>query len=211
MRREIVLLVVLVLSLLTSVSAGINPVKATEGPPYVTFEVTSGPPLAGSPPYHVTVSPGQSAEFAATPLFGTPPYSYQWSTEVWSSNPMDMMFNSSLDVPGATSQRFEYSEAAPGSYEVCVEINDSVGNSLDASGPIVIVQASNSTLLTSSSPLPTASPSPLSANSTAQAPQTIASTIAKTEPFPTLIVGAVAAASVAILAMAGLFLFFKKR
>ena len=151
----------LVLCLLTSLPLGIHPAKATNVALYVDFEVTNGPPLTGSPPYNVTVSVGQNVEFAANPLFGVPPFSYQWSTEVWSSNPVDMMFTPSVDVPGATSQKLEYNQATPGSYEICVQINDSAGNTLDASGPIVTVKTSNNDLITSSpSPTPNLSPSP---------------------------------------------------
>ncbi len=155
------ILSVIVLGLLTSLFVGIHSVEAANGPPYVHFEVTAGPPLTGSPPYTVTASLGQNIEFAAIPFFGSPPYTYQWSKIAWKSNPMEMMFTSPVDVPGATSQKLEYSETAPGSYEICVEINDSTGNTIAASGPIVIVQPPNNTLpIPTPSPTPTLSPTP---------------------------------------------------
>lgn len=208
MRTKIILPMLLALSLLTSMPLGITLVKATNAPLYVAFEVTSGPPLTGSPPCNVTLSVGQSVEFAAIPLFGTPPYIYQWSTEPWSNNSLDMMFTPSVDVPGATSQKLEYSETEPGSYEVCVEINDSKGNTLDASGPIVVVQTSNNTPSTSPSPTPIPSPSSLPFNLNARAPQTAVFTKPKVESLPKITVAAVAPALAVLIAV--LFVYFKK-
>lgn len=149
----------------------------------VGFEVSDGPPLTGQPPGTVIVQVNQRVEFTAIISGGTPPYTYQWSILPWNDDIMQMMFNCTyIEIPGATSSKFEYKEFIPGKYEICLNVNDSAGHTTFASGPIVDVQAL---------------PSQASNSSTS-------------EPFPTLLVVAVAVAVVAVVA-AGLLVYFKKR
>ena len=195
MRKKAILLTVLLLGLLTSVFVNIHPVKALTGlPPYfvnihpedqfmeVNFEVTSGPPLTGSPPGTVTVQVNQRVEFTAVISGGTPPYTYQWSILLWNDDISQLMFNCTyIDIPGATSSKFEYREYISGKYEICVDVNDSAGQTLSASGPIVDVQVLPSQV-------------PISSTS---------------EPFPTTLI--IATSVVMAVVGIGLLVYFKKR
>lgn len=71
MRKRIVL-IVLFLGLLALLFVGGRTVKAG-----ISVRIDQG--------FIQTTFVNQSVEFTATPLDGTPPYSYQWCTQLWTS------------------------------------------------------------------------------------------------------------------------------
>ncbi len=73
-----------------------------------------------------TVRVNQPVDFNVSPFDGTPPYSFQWCTQAWSSI-WGTPIGSVVEVSGATSSTFDFVSSAPGVYSVSVKIWDSAG------------------------------------------------------------------------------------
>jgi multisubunit Na+/H+ antiporter MnhC subunit len=124
----------------------------------------------------------QPVEFNVTVTdWGTPPYSYQWYTELPNGNV--------VAVPGATSSTFEFIEPSHGIYFISVNITDSVGNYEYAWFPPAGVYV---TVLASPTSEPTPTPTP------------------KVEPFPTTLVVA-SIVLVAVIGIGLLVYFKKRK
>lgn len=104
----------------TSQVIGVNPITLSlDNPHTATAHYTSaGPP----PPLSVSISPlslsiyvGNSVPFTSTVNGGTPPYTYQWYLN---DNP----------VSGASSNGWAFSPESSGTYYVCIEVTDAMGN-----------------------------------------------------------------------------------
>ena len=100
----------------------------------------------------------QPVNITAKPTSGTPPYTYQWYTQLWNStggSPIGAI----VAFPGATSSTFKFVESTPGTYDISLNVSDSAGNgdydSFPISGVWVIVQPLSAS---SPSPTPTATP-----------------------------------------------------
>ena len=130
---------------LTTFFAGLQTVKATE----IGIGIEQG--------FLQQTSVNQPVNISATPLSGTPPYTYQWYTQLWTTmggSPIGGI----VAFPNATSSTFRFIESTAGTYDISLQINDSAGNgdydSFPISGVWVIVQ-----------PLPSSSPISTQANS----------------------------------------------
>jgi hypothetical protein len=149
MRKIIVLLADIVLGLSSSLSVGVHTVNAQ----YISTDVQV---TAGS----TTTLVNQPVEFTAKCSGGTPPYTYQWYTQLWPTWKPGMSYHlsplgSETAVPGATSSKFTFGESTPGTYSITLLVTNSEGQSTYACflpGLWVFVQ-----LL----PAPSPSPSPL--------------------------------------------------
>jgi hypothetical protein len=153
MRKTTILLAILLSGLSVSAFAQVCPVKAQDS----SFNV-------GFSTYNITTYPNQPVEINSYATGGTPPYTYQWRTEFIPQYILDspyFPFPAMLDsriirvnVPGATSPTFNFVESTPGTYNVCLDINDSAGNTIAAStGPFIVV-------LQQTAPSPNATPTP---------------------------------------------------
>ena len=95
----------------------------------------------------------QPVNITAIPTSGTPPYTYQWYTQLWNSTEGSPI-GSIVAFSGATSSTFKFVESTSGTYDISLNISDSAGNgdydSFPISGVWVIVQP-----LSASSPTPT--------------------------------------------------------
>ncbi len=69
----------------------------------------------------------EPVEFTVTPLDGTPPYTYQWCTQLWASA-WSSPLGDIVEVTGATSPTFAFVSSTPGVYSISVKIWDSEGN-----------------------------------------------------------------------------------
>ena len=116
----------------------------------------------------LTTVVNQPVEFTATASRGTPPYSYQWYTQLWTTWKPGMPIplpplGPEVAVPGATSSKFEFVASSPGTYGISINVTDSADNSVYDVFPIggiwVFVLASPTSTPTPATP-PTASPSP---------------------------------------------------
>jgi hypothetical protein len=122
MKKRAILLIALVLGLLISLSIDVHTVNAQS----ISTDVEFGSPFTG--PTFVN----QPVEFIATSSGGTPPYTYQWYTQLWPtwkpgmSLPLSPL-GSAIAVPGATSSKFEFVESTPGSYSITLKVTDSTG------------------------------------------------------------------------------------
>ena len=124
MRKAIILLSVFVLGLLTSLFLGIQTVKAQ----YISTDVEYGSPFTGS------TYVNQPVEFIATSSGGTPPYTYQWYTQLWPTWKPGMSYSlaplgDEIAVPGVTSSKFKFAESTPGTYSITLRVTDSEGQS----------------------------------------------------------------------------------
>jgi hypothetical protein len=149
MKKGIVLLLsALVLALVTSMFVELQTVNAA-ATTNNSIEITHG---------SNTTYANQRVELTAPISGGTPPYTYQWYTMFM---PQDVVNRGSpifpdgrlvnVKVPGANSSKFEFVESTPGTYWITLEILDSAGNDVGASGgSLITVKA-----------LPSPSPQPL--------------------------------------------------
>ena len=100
----------------------------------------------------------QPVNITAKPTSGTPPYTYQWYTQLWNST-VGSPIGGIVAFPGATSSTFKFVESTPGTYDISLNVSDSEGNgdydSFPISGVWVIVQPLSAS---SPSPTPTATP-----------------------------------------------------
>ncbi len=74
-----------------------------------------------------TTSVNQTVEFTATPIGGTPPYTFQWCIQLWTfvwGSPSGNL----IEVPGATSPIFKFAASNPGTYEITLKMGDSAGS-----------------------------------------------------------------------------------
>ena len=113
----------------------------------------------GPSPFQTTYV-NQSVNITVTPESGTPPYTYQWYTQLWTKiwgSPV----GTNTPFPNATSSTFHFIEPIAGTYGISLQINDSAGNgdydSFPVTGVWVVVQPS---LLSSNTPSPTPKVSP---------------------------------------------------
>jgi hypothetical protein len=142
MKKEIVLLSVLVLSLLTSMFVELQTVTATTTPD-VFIDLTYG---------SYTTYVNQRVELTATITSWTPPYTYQWYTIFMPQDVLDRGFPFlpdgrmvSVEVPGANSSKFDFIQSTPGTYNINLRITDSAGNDVIASSrSFIVVQALSS-------------------------------------------------------------------
>jgi hypothetical protein len=150
----------------------------------------------------LTTVVNQPIEFTATASMGTPPYSYQWYTQLWTTWKLGMPFplpplGPEVAVPGATSSKFEFVASSPGTYGISINVTDSAGNSVydvfQPGGIWVFVLASPTSTPTPATPIATPTPSEQS----------------NSEPFPTTLVIA-SILSVTVIGV-GLLIYFKKR
>ncbi len=192
MRKRIVLCVSLLFGLAFLLFTGVT-VKAQID---VDVKVTAG---------STTTLVNQPVEFTATASRGTPPYSYQWYTQLWTTWEPGMPntlppLGPIVAVPGATSSSFEFIESSPGTYDISINVTDSAGNSVydvfQPGGIWVWVSVLASPTPTPATPL-TASPSP--------APNPEAG------PSTDLYIVSAAAVIIAVVAAAALVLRKRKR
>jgi hypothetical protein len=163
--KMIVILAALALAMLTS-SFAVGTVKAKNISTNV--QITYGS--------HTTYV-NQRVEFTATCTGGTPPYSYQWCTQLWPTWKPGMGYDLSplgdvIAVPGANSNVFEFMPDTNGTYSITLQITDSEGkytNSVFLPGLWVFV-------------LPPLTPTPTEKNPNALVDSTI-NPIASTQPF----------------------------
>lgn len=118
--RKAILLVSLVLGLLTSLLVGVDAVKAQ----YISTDVEYGSPFTGS------IYVNQPVKFIATSSGGTPPYTYQWYTQLWPTWKPGMSYSlaplgDEIAVPGATSSKFKFAESTSGTYSITLRVTDS--------------------------------------------------------------------------------------
>jgi hypothetical protein len=135
MRKKVVLLALIVLTLIASIFTASQTVKAEST---TSIELTYG---------SYTTHVNERVELTATISgWGTPPYKYQWYTIFIPQDMLDRGFILpglvKVAVPGATSSTFEFIESTPGTYNINLQIIDSLGNDrLIASRNFIIVQA----------------------------------------------------------------------
>ena len=156
----------------------------------------------------LTTVVNQPIEFTVTASRGTPPYSYQWCTQLWTTWKPGMAntlppIGPIVEVPGATSSSFEFIESSPGTYDISIRIWDSAGNYVYdvfmPGGIWVFVFASLPPTPTPATP-PTATPTATASPS--PAPKTGSST--------DMYIIAATAAVVAIIAVAAAFTLRKR-
>jgi hypothetical protein len=150
MMNKIIGLVGLILMISTSFFAGVQTVRAAE----IGISIEQG--------YLQETFVNQTVNISALPLSGTPPYTYQWYTQLWTTmggSPIGGI----VAFPNATSSTFTFIESIAGTYDISLQINDSAGNgdydSFPISGVWVIVQplSSSSQISTQSNFNPTIS------------------------------------------------------
>jgi hypothetical protein len=100
----------LILALSFSVVAGVQTVKAA--PVNSSFSIAIEP---GS----TTTTVNQTVQFTATVSGGTPPYSYQWYSQLWPDGDI-------VAVAGANSSSFAFTQTSPGMYGISVRVRDSL-------------------------------------------------------------------------------------
>jgi hypothetical protein len=153
MKKVIVLLSVSILILLTSMFFELQTVEAATTQ-HVSIEVTSG---------SYTTYVNQGVELTARINdWGTPPYKYQWYTIFLPQDVLDRGFPIlpdgrlvKINVSGANSSIFEFSQSTPGTYNINLEVIDSNGNDAQVSSNFIVVQE-----LPSPSPSPNPTPTP---------------------------------------------------
>ncbi|MGA2680899.1 MAG: PKD domain-containing protein [Candidatus Bathyarchaeia archaeon] len=114
---SLLLVLVLTFSILTMIVA--QTVEAQIG-----VDVEPGP---------TTTFVNQPVEFTATASMGTPPYSYQWYTQLWSKDPNTPTASPEGNltaVSGANSSRFNFTASSTGIYDISIRVSDSANNSV---------------------------------------------------------------------------------
>ena len=188
-------LVILVFVVMLVLSGQLSVVQAQIG---ADVRVTAG---------STTTLVNQPVEFTVTASRGTPPYSYQWCTQLWTTWEPGMAntlppLGPIVAVPCATSSSFEFIESSPGTYDISIRIWDSAGNyvyDVFQGGIWVFVFASLPPTPTPATP-PTATPTATASPS--PAPKTGSST--------DMYIIAATAAVVAIIAVAAAFTLRKR-
>jgi hypothetical protein len=117
----------------------------------------------------LTTVVNQPIEFTATATMGTPPYSYQWYTQLWSKDPKAPAANPDgpiVTVSGATFSTFNFTESSPGLYGISIRVSDSANKSVyDVFQPggiwvTVLSSPTPSPNPSTATPTPTPTPSP---------------------------------------------------
>ena len=141
------------MALLASTFVETQTVKAAAAAPEVFIEVTDG---------SYTPYVNQQVELNAVVNGGVQPYRYQWYTIFVPQDLLDKGPQALLDgrvvkveVPGANSAKFNFTESIPGTYEINLRIIDASGCDIEVGSSIFTVQA-----------LPSPSPSPTLFNGT---------------------------------------------
>lgn len=153
MKATIVLLLLLLPLSLTSIL--VVPNRAEEAP-NASIEITYGS-------YSTYIN--QRVELTARVTGGTPPYTYQWYSIFIPQDILDRGFPIlpdgrliNIEVPGANSSRFDFVESKPGTYNINLQVKDSLGHDTLVSSPEFITVQSISPQPTS--PDSTSSPTP---------------------------------------------------
>jgi hypothetical protein len=137
---------IFMLLLIFSAVLGISSVKASS----ITVDVRPG---------YQTALVNETVQFVATTSGGSPPYTYQWYTQLWTTWEPGMSYplpplGSEVAAKGATSSTFNFSASKAGTYGISIRVKDSLGNSVynvfNPGGIWVFVKESTS------SPSPTA-------------------------------------------------------
>jgi len=108
-----------------------------------------------------TIYVNQQVQLIANATMGTPPYSYQWYTQLWSSDPSHPTATPQgniVPIPGANVANFNFTATSPGIYDISIRVNDSANNSVYDSFPPAGIQITVLSGQThpSSTPKPTA-------------------------------------------------------
>ena len=80
----------------------------------------------------------EEIQLTAIATMGTPPYSYQWYTQLISrdpNNPTAIPDGDIIAVQGANAASFNFSENLPGWYGISIRVSDSLNNSVYDSFP----------------------------------------------------------------------------
>lgn len=199
MKKEIVLLSVFFLILLTSMFVKLQTVKATTTQ-NVSIEVTSG---------SYTTYVNQRVELTATINdWGVPPYKHQRCTIFIPQDVLDGGFPIlpdgrlvKVEVPYANSSALEFIRSNPRTYNINLQVIDSNGNDIQVSSNFIVVQA-----------LPFPSPSPSSASSGIPTLQPTVNTGPEPPETESLSVGSVAVvfALAVVVVVTGLLVYQKK-
>lgn len=146
-RRNIVLLTLFAVGLLTSSFAGIQTAKASV---WVMVDY----------PWNRITGVNQPTEFTASGTGGTPPYTFQWYTTFLDPNVPSQRWIR-VAVPGANSSTFNFVASTPGRYGISISVTDSKGEGeYQSFQPIGIVVTVQSTPVSQSMPSPPPNPSP---------------------------------------------------
>jgi len=179
--KKALLVAFVVLALLVIVAAEFQTVNAQDAP--------SGQLTATILPSFVDtywIHWGQTVQFTAIATGGTPPYRYQWYTQVvLFLPPYCWMIQPIIEVADGTSQNFTFIPTRVSSFDIFVVVKDSLNaqvNSSKVSVGIIGPSDPDATLLpypspsSNSSPTPTSSPSPSMAPSITPTPSQTPST-----------------------------------
>jgi len=127
------------LALLASTFVETQTVKGTAAAPEVFIEVTDG---------SYTPYVNQQVELTAVVNGGVQPYRYQWYTIFVPQDLLDKGPQALLDgrvvkveVPGANSAKFNFTESIPGTYEINLRIIDASGIDIEVGTRFFTVQA----------------------------------------------------------------------
>ena len=85
-----------------------------------------------------TIYVNQQIPFSANATSGTPPYSYQWYTQLWSSDPNSCAAKPQETiraVPGANGTVFNFTENSPGLYYISIKVSDAANKTVYDSFP----------------------------------------------------------------------------